>query len=164
MATSREKRLENDYRSLRETFEGEDLIEIRADGKAPYVEKYIIVYKVPSLRLNAANQPMRVDATVVELNLPKEYPKMPPTARTVAGDVVFHPNFNAEKICLVQHWAPGFQLVDIVREISDMLTWQKMNVQDALSYPAVQWSQTHKHEIPLSRVQLGGNNVQIQVN
>ena len=66
MASAREKRLDSDYRMLRSTFEGEDMVEIRAVGTAPF-EKYMLVYKVPSLRLNSAGQPMRVDATVVEI-------------------------------------------------------------------------------------------------
>lgn len=163
MASVRDRRLDSDYRALRTTFEGEDLVEIRAVGTAPF-EKYMIVYKVPSLRLNSTGQPMRVDATVVEITLPSDYPKMPPTARTVAGDVVFHPNFNAQKICLAQHWAPGIQLADIVREIGEMLTWQRFNIKDSLNAIAAEWSQQHLNEIPLARVNLGGNSVDIKIN
>jgi ubiquitin-protein ligase len=163
MASVRDRRLDSDYRALRTTFEGEDLVEIRAIGTAPF-EKYMIVYKVPSLRLNSTGQPMRVDATVVEITLPSDYPKMPPTARTVAGDVVFHPNFNAQKICLAQHWAPGIQLADIVREIGEMLTWQRFNIKDSLNAIAAEWSQQHLNEIPLARVNLGGNSVNVTIN
>lgn len=162
MASVRDKRLEADYKSLRNTFAGEDLVEIRAIGTAPF-EKYMIVYKLPSLRLNASGQPMRVDATVVELSLPTEYPKLPPVARTVAGDVVFHPNFNASKICLADHWSPSFQLVDIVREIGELLTWQKYNIKSPLNAVAAEWSQAHLNELPLAHVNLGGAPVDIQV-
>jgi ubiquitin-protein ligase len=163
MASVRDKRLESDYRALRNTFGGEDLVEIRAVGTAPF-EKYMVVYKVPSLRLNSTGQPMRVDATVVEITLPADYPKMPPTARTVAGDVVFHPNFNASKICLADHWAPSFQLADIVREIGELLTWQKFNIRSPLNAVAAEWSQQHMNEIPLARVNLGGNSVEVTIN
>ena len=163
MASVRDRRLESDYRALRATFEAEDLVEIRAVGTAPF-EKYMIVYKVPSLRLNSTGQPMRVDATVVEITLPSDYPRMPPTARTVAGDVVFHPNFNATKICLADHWSPSFQLVDIVREIGELLTWQKFNIRSPLNATAAEWSQQHLNEIPLARVHLGGNSVDIKIN
>lgn len=163
MASVRDRRLESDYRALRATFEAEDLVEIRAIGTAPF-EKYMIVYKVPSLRLNSTGQPMRVDATVVEISLPADYPRMPPTARTVAGDVVFHPNFNAAKICLADHWSPSFQLVDIVREIGELLTWQKFNIRSPLNATAAEWSQQHLNEIPLARVNLGGNSVNVTIN
>jgi ubiquitin-protein ligase len=163
MASAHEKRLISDYRALRSTFEGEDLVEIRAIGTEPF-NKYMLVYKVPSLRLNTTGQPMRVDSTVVEITLSAEYPKMPPTARTVAGDIVFHPNFNATKICLTDEWAASFQLVDIVREIGEMLTWQKYNIQAPLNAIAARWSQEHKSEIPLARINLGGNPVNITLN
>lgn len=163
MASVRDKRLESDYRALRSIFAADDHIEIRAIGVAPH-EKYMIVYKVPSLRLNSAGQPMRVDATVVEITLPQDYPKMPPSARTVAGDVVFHPNFNASKICLADNWSPSFQLADIVREIGQLLTWEKFNIRSPLNAIAAEWSQEHKDEIPLARIQLGGAPVEIQIN
>lgn len=163
MASVREKRLDSDYRALRTTFAAEDRIEIRAVGTAPF-DKYMVVYKIPSLRLNAAGQPMRVDATVVEISLPADYPRMPPMARTVAGDVVFHPNFNASKICLADEWSPSFQLVDIVREIGELLTWEKFNIRSPLNAVAAEWSQAHKDEIPLARIQLGGAPVDIQIN
>jgi ubiquitin-protein ligase len=107
---------------------------------------------------------MRVDATVVEITLPQDYPRMPPSARTVAGDVVFHPNFNATKICLADNWAPSFQLTDIVREIGELLTWEKFNIRSPLNATAAEWSQEHKDEIPLARIPLGGNSVSIQIN
>ena len=163
MASVRDKRLDSDYRALRTIFAAEDKVEIRAIGTAPF-EKYMIVYKVPSLRLNSAGQPMRVDATGVEISLPQDYPKMPPTARTVAGDVVFHPNFNATKICLADRWSASIQLADIVREIGELLTWQKFNIRSPLNAVAAEWSQAHQDEIPLARIPLGGAPVDIQIN
>ena len=106
----RQKRLENEYREIRSTFDADKLVEIIAIGPVP-AEKYRIVYKVPSLRINGKGQPIKVEATVVEIELPQGYPKIPPVARTIAGDVVFHPNFNATKICLADHWAPSKQHV-----------------------------------------------------
>ena len=145
----RMKRLENDYRDLRTIFDADPLVEIIAIGPVPS-EKYRIVYKVPSLRLDSKGQPIRVDATVVEIELPQGYPKLPPVARTIAGDVVFHPNFNSTKICLADHWAAATQLVDLVREIGEMLQWEKFNIRSPLNAQAAQWSQEHKNEIPLA--------------
>jgi ubiquitin-protein ligase len=68
------------------------------------------------------------------------------------------------KICLAQHWSPGFQLVDIVREIGEMLTWQKYNIKDNLNAFATEWSQQHLDEIPLAQINLGSNPVNIKVN
>lgn len=158
----RMKRLENDYRDLRTIFDADPLVEIVAIGPVPS-EKYRIVYKVPSLRLDSKGQPIRVDATVVEIDLPQGYPKLPPIARTIAGDVVFHPNFNATKICLADHWAPATQLVDLVREIGEMLQWEKFNIRSPLNAQAAQWSQENKGEIPLATHKLGATQVKIKL-
>jgi ubiquitin-protein ligase len=158
----RMKRLENDYRELRTMFDADPLVEIIAIGPVPS-EKYRIVYKVPSLRLDSKGQPIRVDATVVEIHLPQGYPKLPPVAKTIAGDVVFHPNFNATKICLADHWAPATQLVDLVREIGEMLQWDKFNIRSPLNAQAAQWSQEHKNEIPLATHKLGATQVKIKL-
>lgn len=158
----REKRLESEYRELRAAFDAEDKIDIIAIGPVP-ADKYRIVYKVPSLRLNSQDQPIRVDATVVEITLPMGYPKVPPVANTIAGDVVFHPNFNATKICLADHWAPARQLVDIVKEIGEMLQWQKFNIRSPLNAAAADWSQKHADQIPLSSYQLGTGEVKIKL-
>lgn len=161
MTTSpRQKRLENEYRELRATFDADPLVEIVAMGPVPS-EKYRIVYKVPSLRLDGKGQPIKVDATVVEIELPQGYPKYPPVARTIAGDVVFHPNFNATKICLADHWAPSTQLVDLIKEIGEMLQWLKFNIRSPLNAQAAQWSQEHAGDIPLARHILGANQVKI---
>jgi ubiquitin-protein ligase len=157
-----DKRLESDYRELRNAFAGENLVDIRAVGTAPF-RKYMIVYKVPSLRLNSSGQPIRVEQTVVEFSLPMGYPRVPPVARTVAGDVVFHPNFSASKICLMDHWAPSVQLSDLVREVGSMLQWEKYNIKSPLNAEAAEWSQRHRNELPLSTHQLGGSTVSIKV-
>jgi hypothetical protein len=55
-------------------------------------------------------------------------------------------------------------LVDIVREIGELLTWQKFNIRSPLNAVAAEWSQTHLDEIPLARINLGGNPVSIKLN
>lgn len=155
-------RLENDYKDLRRTFDGEERVEIRAIGTAPF-SKYLIVFKMPSLRLNSQGQPIKVEQTVVELTLPAGYPRVPPIAKTVAGDIVFHPNFNASKICLMDEWSPSVQLADLVREIAAMLQWQKYNIRSPLNAEAAEWSQRHQNEIPLSNYDVGGAAVEIEI-
>lgn len=152
--SARDRRLEGDYRDLRASFDADQHIDIVALGAVPS-DRYRIVYKVPSLRLNTAGKPIQVEATVIEIQLPTGYPKLPPVAKTIAGDVVFHPNFNASKICLMDHWAPATRLVDLIREIGEMLQWQKYNIRSPLNAEAAEWSQSHQGELPLSNITLG---------
>lgn len=153
-STARDRRLAEDYKELRAIFDADSHVEIVALGRVPS-DRYRIVYKVPSLRLNSAGKPIQVDATVIELQLPTGYPKLPPVAKTIAGDVVFHPNFNSSKICLMDHWAPATQLTDLVREIGEMLQWQKYNIRSPLNADAAEWSQSHQSELPLSTISIG---------
>ena len=115
-------------------------------------------------QLRKDGQPVRVEATNVEITLPNGYPRVPPIARTLAGDVVFHPNFSATKICLMDDWAPGVQLPDLIREIGEMLQWQKYNINSPLNASAAEWSQSHTHELPLSDHPIGGAMVKIVIN
>ncbi len=160
--TARDRRLESDYRDLRSTFDAEENVDIVAIGPVPS-DRYRIVYRVPSLRLNSAGSPIQVDATVVEIQLPSGYPKLPPIAKTIAGDVVFHPNFNASKICIADFWSPANRLVDIVLDIGKMLQWQKYNIRSPLNAEAAEWSQEHESQLPLGNVVLGENTAKVRI-
>lgn len=157
----RARRLESEYRELRSAFDADDNVEIVAMGPAPS-DKYRIIFKVPSLRLDAANRPVKVMVTIVDIELPQGYPRVPPIAKTILDDNVFHPNFSQQKICLQDHWAPARQLVDTIKEISAMLQWQKFNIASPLNAAAAEWSQTHAHEIPLSNIEIGINTAKIR--
>lgn len=159
---ARTKRLEADYRQLRLTFDNDPLIDIQPVGPVP-ADKYRIVYRVPSLRLDKNGQPIRVDVTTVELELPMNYPRVSPVARTMPGDVVFHPNFNSSKICLMDFWAPATQLSDIIKDIGEMLQWQKLNIRSPLNAEAADWSQKNQNQYPLSNLSLGSKQVKIKL-
>lgn len=159
---ARTKRLEADYRQLRLTFDSDPLVDITPIGPVP-ADKYRIVYRVPSLRLDKNGQPIRVDVTTVELELPMDYPRVGPVARTMPGDVVFHPNFNSSKICLMDFWAPATQLSDIVKDIGEMLQWQKLNIRSPLNAQAADWSQKNQSQYPLANLSLGSKQVKIKL-
>lgn len=147
---ARMRKLEAEFNNLSAAFGSDPTVDIRAIGDAPHVDHYMIVYRVPALRQNSAGQPMAVNETVVEIMLPLGYPREQPVCRTVPGDVIFHPNFNAEKICIMDDWSPAVSLVDIVKEIREMLIWNKYNINAPLNAIAAEWSQKHQDEIPLA--------------
>lgn len=150
----RQKRLESDYRELKEAYSKDKNVEIIAIGPAPS-DKYRIVYRVPAFHIDPEGHPTRVTTTVVDIELPFGYPKVAPIAKTVAGDVVFHPNFNEGKICLMDNWFPTAQITDLVREIGDMLQWKKYNIKAPLNAIAAEWSQSNKKLIPIGNVEIG---------
>lgn len=153
MNPRRMTRLKSDYEEIKRTFGKDDFVDIVAVGPAP-AEKYRIVYKVPTFHLDQNGSPVPVSTTVVDIELPMEYPKIAPVAKTVS-DVVFHPNFNATKICLMDYWHPAAQMVDLIREIGDMLQWKKFNVRAPLNAFAVDWGQNNQTKFPLSNIELG---------
>ena len=148
---ARMRKLEAEFNNLSATFGNDPTIDIRAIGDAPHVDHYMIVYRVPALIQDSTGQPMAVSETVVEIMLPLGYPREQPICRTLPGDVIFHPNFNAEKICIADDWSPSLGLVDIVKEIGEMLIWNKYNINAPLNAIAAEWSQTHLSEIPLAK-------------
>jgi len=148
---ARMRKLEAEFNNLSATFGNDPTIDIRAIGDAPHVDHYMIVYRVPALIQDSTGQPMAVNETVVEIMLPLGYPREQPICRTLPGDVIFHPNFNAEKICIIDDWSPSLGLVDIVKEIGEMLIWNKYNINSPLNAIAAEWSQTHLSEIPLAK-------------
>jgi ubiquitin-protein ligase len=158
------RRLENDYLELREAFDGDPKVKIIPLGTAPFDKYRIAFIGVESLRQNQNGQPMLVMQTVVDLELPAAYPKMPPIARTAAGDIVFHPNFNAEKICIADFWSPGFRIVDVVIKIGNMLQYLDYNIQSPLSAIAAQWTQEHLAELPLANHVFGPGSTEVTFN
>lgn len=164
MSSPRLKRLENDYLDLRTRFDGHPYIKVDAVGPAP-AERYRVIYKVPSLRLNQANQPIVTNVTVVDFMLPSAYPKEKPHA--VALEQVFHPNFG-EYVCIADFWSPAQKLGDIILEVGEMLQWQKYNILSPLNAVAADWAVKHKADLPVGNADLSAAtkapNVTVKLN
>lgn len=150
----RQKRLEADYRELKATYAKDSNVEIIALGPAP-ADKYRVVFKVPAFHFGLDGNPVEVESTVVDIELPIGYPKVAPVAKTISGDSVFHPNFNEGKICLMDNWFPTTQITDLIREIADMLQWKKYNIRSPLNAVAAEWSQKNRNLIPLGKIEVG---------
>lgn len=156
------RRLEADYRELRSRFDGDPNITITPIGPMP-PEKYQLIYRVQSLRLDESNSPVRSGMTVVTMTLPADYPRGKPYAETM--DPVFHPNFGAY-VCIADFWAPGQTLGDIVVSIGDMLQFKKYNIRSPLNAIAAEWANTHATSLPIGMVEIGsfGQSVQVTVS
>lgn len=161
---ARMRKLEAEFNNLSATFGNDPTIDIRAIGDAPHVDHYMIVYRVPALIQDSTGQPMAVNETVVEIMLPLGYPREQPICRTLPGDVIFHPNFNAEKICIADIWSPGYRLVDVVVKIGNMLQYTDYNILAPLNAVAAEWTQEHKAELPLANHTFGPSSTEISFN
>lgn len=147
MISPRQLRLENEYKQLRAKLDGNPFIEIQPVGPAPF-ERYRVVYRVPSLRLDGQNRPVEAPITVVDFQLPHGYPKEKPHA-VVAGASVFHPNFG-DYICIADYWSPAQTVLDIILEVGEMLQWKKYNILSPLNAVAANWAAQNRDHLPLA--------------
>lgn len=153
------RRLESDYNELRRRFDADSRVTVAPVGPYP-PDRYQVIFRVPSLSLDAANQPRRTDQTVVMITLPAGYPREKPHAETF--DPVFHPNFGAY-VCIADFWAPGQSLGDVVVSIGEMLQFRKYNIRSPLNALAAEWANNHAAELPLSAIDIGTPPVDIGI-
>lgn len=150
MTSPRIRRLENEYENIRLRFDGNTHISVHPMGVTP-PEKYRVVYRLPSLRLDPQNRPIITQLTVVDFELPAAFPKEKP--RAVAAEKVFHPNFS-DYVCIADFWSPAQSLADIILEVGEMLQWQKYNILSPLNAVAADWAVKHKENLPVGDIDL----------
>src|SRR5207237_4847463 len=122
---------------------------LRAEGDPP--ERYQLRYQVRGLR-QKDDQLVEVEDHLVEITLPRNYPRTPPQCRMLSP--VFHPNIAPHAICVGDHWGAGESLQSIVARIGEMLAYQSYNVKSPLNGEAARWVEGNKDKIPLDRVSM----------
>ena len=146
----RHRRLQADYQRIMTGFAGHPYVTVEPVGPMP-PERYRVIYGVPGLRLDAANQVQRVSQHVVDIHLPVGYPREKPYC-TVA-EPVFHPNFGAH-ICIADFWSASQSLLDVIVQIGDMLQYKLFNTRSPLNAVAARWVVEHVNELPLASLDL----------
>jgi ubiquitin-protein ligase/DNA-directed RNA polymerase subunit RPC12/RpoP len=150
MSTLRLRRLSSDYEHLLQFVEKQPRIHlVAAVGNPP--ETYRIEYRVRSVR-KIDDKIQYVEQHVVEISLPRDYPKVAPHCRMLSP--VFHPNIAPHAICVGDHWSVGEPLWSIVLRIGEMLAYQAYNTKSPLNGEAARWADQHKDRLPLDSVQL----------
>ena len=150
------RRITADAQQVTQCFADHPYIDIvRSEGQPP--EKYEVHYKVRSMVLDATGKPMPHIGFNAEIFHSLDYPRRPPFCRMLTP--VFHPNIDAQKICIGDHWSAGQRLVDLIVRIGEMLCYQSYNTQSPLNAQAAAWSIEHGHELPLQRDDLVQNTI-----
>jgi predicted Zn finger-like uncharacterized protein len=122
---------------------------VQMEGDPP--ERYQLEYRINSLRMvNGELQP--VQSHLVEITLPRNYPRLPPQCRMLSP--VFHPNIAPHAICVGDHWGAGESLESLIIRIGEMLAYQSYNVKSPLNGEAARWVEENKHRVPLDTVSL----------
>jgi LSD1 subclass zinc finger protein len=151
MSTVRLRRLQSDYQRLHDYVTRHPRLQlVQAEGTPP--EKYQIEFKVTSLR-QREGQLQRVASHLVEIVLPRDYPRIPPVCRMLTP--VFHPNIAPHAICIGDHWSAGESLPALVARIGEMLAYQSYNTKSPLNGEAAKWATENVAGLPLDAVAMG---------
>lgn len=150
MSSVRLRRLTADFQRLSDYVRSHPRLRLmQSDGDPP--ESYQIEYRIRSLRQIDGDLKV-VKSHIVEINLPRNYPRTPPQCRMLSP--VFHPNIAPHAICVGDHWSAGESLQSIVTRIGEMLAFQIYNVKSPLNGEAARWVDEHEDELPLDGVSL----------
>ncbi len=122
---------------------------MQVEGTPP--EKYQVEFQLRSLRQDG-EQFTFIDRHLVEIFLPRDYPRMAPQCRMLTP--VFHPNIAPHAICIGDHWNAGEPLWSMVMRIGEMLAFQSYNTKSPLNGEAARWVDKNVDKLPLDRVPL----------
>ena len=148
MSTVRLRRLQADYEKLRDFVARHPRLQIiQAEGTPP--ERYQLEYRIRSLR-QKDDELTEVKSHMVEISLPRNYPKMPPQCRMLTP--IFHPNIAPHAICIGDHWSPGEPLASIVARIGELIAYQSYNTKSPLNGEAARWTTENLDRLPLDPV------------
>ncbi|MEZ6058576.1 MAG: ubiquitin-conjugating enzyme E2 [Planctomycetaceae bacterium] len=150
MSNIRLRRLAADFDKLQNYVRRHPRVKLlQFDGDPP--ERFQMEYRICSLR-QVGNELVRIKSHIVEIVLPRNYPRTPPQCRMLSP--VFHPNIAPHAICVGDHWSAGESLQAIVMRIGEMLAYQSYNVKSPLNGEAARWVAEHAEELPLDNVSL----------
>ncbi len=150
MSTVRLRRLKADSAKLQDYVRRHPRVRlVQMEGDPP--ERYQLEYRINSLRM-VSGELQPVQSHLVEVTLPRNYPRTPPQCRMLSP--VFHPNIAPHAICVGDHWGAGESLESIIIRIGEMLAYQSYNVKSPLNGEAARWVEENKHRVPLDRVSL----------
>ena len=150
MSSIRLRRLQADYQKLRRYVKRHPRLRlIQAEGDPP--ERYQLEYRVRSLR-QMDEQMTVVKDHIVEVALPRNYPRTPPQCRMLTP--IFHPNIAPHAICVGDHWSAGEPLWSLVARIGEMIAYQSYNTKSPLNGEAARWVDANQDSLPLDPVSM----------
>lgn len=142
------RRLQADYVLVQRAFAQHPLIGlVEAKGNPP--EAYTFVYRVQGLIPIGEDQSVPGQEHRAQIFLPLDYPRRPPFCRMLTP--VFHPNIDAQKICIGDHWTAGQSLAHMVAHIGSMICYQSYNVKSPLNARAAAWAELNLERLPLQK-------------
>ncbi len=150
MSTVRLRRLQADFEKLSDYARRHPRLRlISFEGQPP--ELYQLEYQIVGLR-QLDDQLQVVKNHIVEIRLPRDYPRTPPQCRMLTP--IFHPNIAPHAICIGDHWSAGEPLWSMVARIGEMIAYQSYNTKSPLNGEAARWVEQNMARLPLDRVSM----------
>jgi ubiquitin-protein ligase len=150
MSTVRLRRLQADYEKLSDFARRHPRLRlISTEGQPP--ELYQLEYQIVGLR-QIDDQLQVVKNHMVEIRLPRDYPRTPPQCRMLTP--IFHPNIAPHAICIGDHWSAGEPLWSMVARIGEMIAYQSYNTKSPLNGEAARWVEQNLARLPLDKVSM----------
>ena len=149
MSDQRLKRLENDYDRLTRELLGNDFIKVgQAQGNPP--NQYTIEYNIKGVKFDpSTGQTSFVTHHEVQIILLTEYPSSPPYCKIKTE--IFHPNMNESEIWIGDEsaWSASTSLLDVVKHIARMISYQTYDLNSPLNEKAAGWAKKNESSLPL---------------
>lgn len=150
MSSVRLRRLQADFEKLSAYAQRHPRLRlVQVEGTPP--EKYQVEFEIRSLK-QSDDQLTYINRHLVEISIPRNYPRMPPQCRMLTP--VFHPNIAPHAICIGDHWNAGEPLWSMVMRIGEMLAYQSYNTKSPLNGEAARWVEQNEASLPLDPVPL----------
>ena len=129
-----------------------DLIELDYRGDLP--QRYRVSFRCKGLVKTSAGVE-EADHFEVGVRFPLDYLRraVPTQVLTWLGPRnVFHPNIsNRVPFICVGRLAPGTPLSDLLYQCFELISWQKIKLDDALNEEACAWARGHRDRLPVDR-------------
>jgi len=150
MSSVRLRRLQADFEKLSAYAQRHPRVRlVQVEGQPP--EKYQVEFQLRSVN-QKDDQLTHINRHLVEISIPRNYPRMPPQCRMLTP--VFHPNIAPHAICIGDHWNAGEPLWSMVMRIGEMLAYQSYNTMSPLNGEAARWVEENEASMPLDPVPL----------
>ena len=142
----RVRRLRADADLMARAFGDQGPIRLKAAiGNPP--SSYQLEYHVRGLEPGKGRVPLVRNQHLVEIVLTSDYPRLSPHCRMLTP--IFHPNIDANTICVGDHWSAGERLVDLVVRIGEMIAYQAYNIKSPLNGQAAMWADLNAERMPI---------------
>ncbi len=150
MSSVRLRRLQADFEKLADfTRRHPRLRLVQTEGNPP--ESYQLEYSISSLR-QIDGKLVMLKSHIVEILLPRNYPRLPPQCRMLTP--IFHPNIAPHAICIGDHWAAGEPLWSMAARIGEMIAYQSYNTKSPLNGEAARWVDENIDRLPLDPISM----------